>query len=373
MLSTILLLNALKTQTSHSRRVPDPALLLALALMAGGTKQSGRGGRPPAGRERLRSMTLRRFVAEHYLPERNHRPGGPTAELTGELLERLLAATGREAAVGELDFGFLRRFRAWLAGQIASGLSPATANLRLRQLRAVWNHAARWQWTDQGKRWRIVKPPPPMEFFEEAEPDVDAWTLEENARIERQARALEGMVGTVPASVFWTAVALVFQKLGSRVNATMLAAREHYNPTDKTLLLVKKNQKQKQDQRIVLPPRAAAAVEKLLSAHDHPLIFGCWPYDPPLPRTGRRKWRVFTKHFMRLLVVPAGLSLPKGVRLRQFRRTAATICEENGGNPTELLGHSSPKITERYKDRKRRRACRQSLYIPDADPQRTFF
>ena len=123
----------------------------------------------------------------------------------------------------------------------------------------------------------------------------------------------------------------------------MLSRRTDYDPAARALLLRKENQKQNKDQRIALPPRAAVAVERLLEAHGHDRIFGVWPFDPPEKSTGRRKWRVLSKRFKQLLVGPAGLTLPKGVATRQFRRTAATIVEENGGNAQELLGRRGPK------------------------------
>ena len=339
---------------------------------------AGQGGpkkpREPAEKARLRGMTLRAFCSQCYLPERGHSPDSPTTELAKAALDKLLAAFGRELLVEELVVGSLKRFRGWFSGKIAEGLSPATANLHLRQLRAIWNHAARRQWTDSGRRWRAIQPPPPMEFFEEPPPNVDAWRVSDLDRIEEQVRNLTGMVGPVPADVFWTAWALVFRSLGCRVTAMMLCRRTDYDSTERALLLRCENQKQNKDQRIALPPRAAAAVERLLAAHDHERIFGCWPFDPPEQKTGRRKWRVLSKHFMNRLVTPCGLTLPKGVKTRQFRRTAATIVAERGGDATELLGHASRKTTERYKDRKRRPICRQSLLIPEGtNPQKRLF
>jgi integrase len=253
-------------------------------------------------------------------------------------------------------------------------MSPATANIRLRQLRAIWNHAARWHWPDTGRKWRIVKRPPPMQFFTEVETEVNAWTIAQLAAIEEQARKQVGHVGTSLANVFWTALHLLFSRIASRETATLLARREDYNPEARTIRLRAETQKQRQDQSFVLPQGVATAIDRLLASHDHPLIFGCWPYDPPVKSTGRRKWRVLENHWKKRLVFPAGLSLQKGVGLRQYRRSGATICDENGGNAQELLGHSSPKTTERhYKDRKRKRACRQSLFIPDASPQQLLF
>ena len=378
MLSSLLLLNAL--QNPHSKRSGGSSneltnLLLLSQLLNQTAGDGGKRTPPNPERSRLRALAVRDFCKKHYLPERNHDAKGPTAELATSLVDRLEESAGRDLLVKELAILELRRFRAWLAKRVAAGtLRPATANRHLRQLRAIWNHAARWQWAESGRKWRAIKRPPPMEFFPEQEPDVDAWTPEEEASIERQARLQKGLVGGVPADVFWTAWALVMGKIGCRITAMMSAKRSDYDPLHKALLLRRENQKQKKDQRIALPPRAAAAVERLLAAHEHERIFGCWPFDPPVKATGRPKWKVLAKHFEQRLVIPAGLSLAKGVKTRQFRRSAATICEENGGNAQELLGHSSRATTERYKDRKRRPICRQSLCIPDGgQPQRTLF
>jgi integrase len=377
----------MQTRQTGASRSSQPAdrlldlLLLASLLQPQGTQAEGSGtrGRGPGKenpqRARQRALTLKTFVQEKYLTERRHPPQGPTATLAMASIDQLSKAIGREPLLRDLCYPTLETFRTFLQARIAAGLSPATANLHLRQLRAIWNHAARWQRTAGGRKWRAVRPAE-MTFFAEAEPDVVAWTAAELDAIEQQARTLTGAVGKekVPADVFWTAWVLVLRSLGCRITAMMLCERQDYDPTCRALLLRRENQKQHQDQRIALPPRAAAAVERLLQCHGSGRIFGCWPFEPPDKGTGRPKWRVLVKHFSRRLVVPAGLKLPRGVKTRQFRRTAATILEEHGGNAQELLGHADRKTTERYKDRRRRPICRQSLLMPEAaSPQKRIF
>jgi len=315
-------------------------------------------------KEKLRGLYLEQYAWEHYLPGTNHTTSSAVAEITHDLFTKINACFAEKPLLRDVRDSWVETFRNWLASQIGPRFKTPTANKYLRQLRAIYNYAV---------RKKVLRSLSPIDFLEENEPEINAWTPEENARVEEQARKQTGMVGPVPASVFWTAWALVFQKLGSRVTATMLSGRKDYDPGERALTLIRRNQKQKRDQRIILPTRAAAAVERLLAAHDHELIFGVWPFDPPVKKDGRRKWKVLSKHFEERLVKPAGLELQKGVKTRQLRRTAATICDENGGNPQELLGHSSPKTTELYKDKRRRRACRQSFFIPDADPQLTLF
>ena len=170
MLSSLLLLNSLQNNATRSQRVDtsDLAGLLLLAQMLSQGRPSRPSGPRTPERSQLRRMTLRAFVRDCYLPERNHRPTGPTAELAGGTLDRLHDAMRREILVGELSVTSLRQFRNWLTMRIANGLSPATANIHLRQLRAIWNHAARCQWTAKGTKWRAIKRPPKIDFFQEA-------------------------------------------------------------------------------------------------------------------------------------------------------------------------------------------------------------
>lgn len=342
-----------------------PALLTLAAAMGSGPKKPI----SPEKRERmrLRGTTLASYARDHFFPERNHNPTGATALLTCNALARLAECYGREITLRESTAGMMNDFRNWMARQISAGTTygPVTANKHLRHLRSLLNHAA---------RNRLIRRVPPINFIAEPDHDVEAWNPHELELIEEQARQQVGMVGDVPAALFWTAWALVAEKIGCRITAQMLTRRRDYDPVGRILLLRRSTQKQKKDQRVALTPRAAEAVEKLLAAHAHEEIFGSWPYDPPL-KSGTHKWKVLAKHFEDQLVTPAGLKLNKGVKTRQFRRSAATIVHEAGGNAQELLGHASPKTTELYlsKDPKRRKVCRQSLLIPDASPQKLLF
>lgn len=48
----------------------------------------------------------------------------------------------------------------------------------------------------------------------------------------------------------------------------------------------------------------------------------------------------------------AGLPTDSKSKFHRIRRTVASYYEAAGGNATELLGHSSRKITEKYLDRR---------------------
>ncbi len=355
-LAPLLLLDVLARSRSNSTASNPAIVVLALALAAAGNGQvpGGNDTKHTKKARRLKGILLRQWVSEVYLPAYRHRPLGATASLIGDCLTKLEASLGRPATLFDCRVTSVDRFRQWLAGEAQGGrIRPATANKHLRHLRAVVNFAA---------KKRLAKRLPAIEFLEENLSEVTAWTPEEVRRLKEQARQLSGTVAGVPAAIWWSAWLEVLSSIGSRITATMLARRADYSKG--TLLLRRENQKQKKDQRLALPPRAAVAVERLLASHQDDRIFP-WPHDPGWP--GRpRKWKCLMAHFQRLLVAPAGLALPKGVKSRQFRRTVATLVDERQGDAQKLLGHSSPRITERYKDRRRMPVCREALRLAES-------
>jgi len=351
-------------QANQIASLVDQNKQLTSLLAAAGA--GGRGPKRPRDPEksRLRRLELETYSLEHYLPGMNHTASSAVAEITRDLFAKINACNpDRRPLVRDVRDPWVERFRNWLASQVGPRFSPATANKYLRQLRSIYNYAV---------TKKLLRPLAPIDFLKEKARDVEPLTPEQLAALEGLAGRLPGKVGSVAASVFWTAWLLVFEKFGSRVTATMLARRSDYDRETRSVLLRAETQKQSQDQRIALPPRAAAAVERLLASHDHELIFGCWPYDPP-PKEGRRKWKILANHFRRRLAEPAGITLPKYVVIHLFRHTAATLCEDAGGNPQELLGHASAATTKIYTRKSRKRICRQSLCIPDADPQQLLF
>jgi integrase len=314
-------------------------------------------------REKLRGMTLEQYAFEHYLPGTNHTTASAVAEITQDLFGKINACFAEKPLLRDVRDSWVETFRNWLLSRVGAGFSKATANKYLRQLRSIYNYAA---------KKKLLHSLSSIDFLDETPREVEPLTPDQLAALENQAGMQTGMIGRVASAVFWTAWLLVFEKLGSRVTATMLCRRSDYDFATRSILFRAETQKQGKDQRIALPPRAAAAVERLLAAHDHERIFGCWPHDPPL-KSGRRKWRTLARHFRERIAKPAGVTLPKWVVIHVFRHTAATMCEDNGGNAQELLGHSSPKTTKIYTRKSRRRICKQSLCIPDADPQRLLF
>ena len=351
----------------------DPASLL-LALLLASSSNGGHGGpkKPdtPERRKRRakRAMLLTDFCEQEYFPAKRKRPLSIGSRENSLLaLRRLRDCFAKDLTLREaVDPGTQTRFYDHLTSLVAGGsISAATANNNLRHLRAILGHAGKKKWAT----------PPALELLVEEEHEVDAWDEVTLRRIRERAAGLSGSICLptgagrilpleIPAGTWWAAWAGALCSTGARITATMLARREDF--TEDALLLRAENQKQRKNQRFALPKGVSAAMRKLLKAHREPLIFP-WPFDPP-DSNGLRKWRSLRRHFRQLLLAPLGIKLPKGVATKQFRRTAATIIDEKGGNATAQLGHSGEAVTRRYKDRKRMPVIRDGLLI-DSDPQ----
>jgi integrase len=324
-----------------------------------------------AQRERhLRAMSVREYCERFYAREsRGRGVAGSTKDNCLVMCNHLVAWRGG-TTVRDVTTELLYGFRDWFLDRVqdpnkpedAEKISAYTANEYLRYLRAIGNHAA---------KQRLVRPIQFSNFFPQSEPDATAWTPAEIGRILDAARQVPGFVGRqakhgyqIPAAVWWFAWVRAIAWAGCRMNALMLSERDAFQ--NGVLWLKRRNQKQKRDQRIELPPKSCAAIEDLLAIHDQAKIFP-WPYDRPKP--GKRScWKAFFAHFDKHLLKPCGLKLPRGVKTRMFRRTAATLVDDAGGNAQELCDHRSRKTTEtHYIPHDRVRVTRQARLIPEPD------
>ena len=85
------------------------------------------------------------------------------------------------------------------------------------------------------------------------------------------------------------------------------------------------------------------------------LLFA-WPYASPQPAR---------KGFKRICAA-AGVPLRNdtGSKFHRIRKSTASYLRLNGGDATARLGHSTPKITERYFDPRILGECRQAQFMP---------
>jgi integrase len=164
-----------------------------------------------------------------------------------------------------------------------------------------------------------------------------AFTLPELQGIMRAAVATRGTVGHVAAGVWFAALVSVLWETAERIGAVMECI-----PSDLTAthLLVRAEVRKggKLDKAYRLSERTAALVRQVVGERK---IFE-WP------QARTYLWAKYAD-----VVARAGLGRGRHMSFHALRRSAASHFSAAGGDPVQLLDHSSPRITHKwYLDRR---------------------
>ena len=309
-------------------------------------------------------MRLDDYFTSRYIPDRLANGSPRTAKEYRLSIARLDRHLGRPARVKDLKTKTLTRFKA----SEMEGHAPDTVNKHLRQLLAIARHAVKWS---------KLKKVPAVEKLKEAKRAAVAWTPAEMQAIIETAHRKPGRVKTIPADKWWPALIMALYDTGARISAMMAARWEWLD--GKVLTIPAEVQKQNADQRYTLRPQTLKAIQsirpweesiypyqtpngpkkRLLLGGKEGLIFD-WPYDPD------RMWKVLNRHYRDILSY-AGLPHTHKDCFHKIRRTTATRIADASGKVAaqSYLGHSSPKVTERYIDFTQVRAANVTEYLPD--------
>lgn len=237
-------------------------------------------------------------------------------------LRALLA--GREPALEDLTDANLAKLQSDL---LKRGRSPATANKVFSQLRAIWDYAAR-----RG----LVTVYPTLGKIPEYKRAPIAWNRQQLAALFAAIRRTPGRICGLRAAEWWQALHAVLWDTGLRIGATLKLEWSDLDFHAGEVICRAEYQKQKADQRFKLHPDTLAMLT-LIRRKDGPIF--PWP-------TSREN---LYDHYTRLLK-KAGLPHDRRSKFHRMRRSVASWFEAAGGNATELLGHSSRKVTEAYLD-----------------------
>ncbi len=228
----------------------------------------------------------------------------------------------------------LNRFAAW---RQEKGKSKNTINRNLTDLIAMW----RW-----AHRKGYVSDLPDIELEKEVKETPVAWKRDELDRIFESVRQEEGRISGVPASVFWTALLLMFWDTGERVSAVRGLTWEHIDLDDCWVHFKAENRKGgSADNARRLGKDTRACLESMrrwqVTAENYSpdaLVFQ-WEYS------NSYIYRAYARILKR-----AGLPSGKMYKFHCLRKTVASHFEKAGGNATELLCHYSRAITKCYLD-----------------------
>lgn len=269
-------------------------------------------------------MTLKELFDGFYRPLRLRGRSANTTRLYGCTIRAFGRWLQYEPTVDDLTDLTLARY----LDHRAATHSPYTAEKERTQLCSLWRFAA-----DRGiVTTRPEVPPAPL-------PDriPRAWTLGELAAIHRAAVATRGRVGDVPAGIWYPALVSVLWETAERIGA-VLACRP--GDFDGASLHVRAEYRKggKRDRLYRLSSRTAGLVTQ---ARGRQFLLE-WPMSRTL------LWKRYAD-----VVARAGLGRGRHLSFHALRRSSASHYAALGGDPVQLLDHSSPRITHRwYLDRR---------------------
>jgi integrase len=269
-------------------------------------------------------MLLSQLFDDFYRPLRLRGRSANTCRLYGCTIRALGKWLGYQPTVDDLTDLTLSRY----LDARAATRSPYTAEKERTQLVSLARFAR-----DRGIIPTMPEvPPAPL-------PDrvPRAWTLGELGAIYRAAAATRGYVGTVPAGIWFPALVSVLWESAERIGA-VLECRPDDFASPHLHVRAEYRKGRKRDRVYKLSSRTC----ELLSQACGKSRLLEWP------RSHTLLWGKYAD-----VVARAGLGRGRHLSFHALRRSAASHYAARGGDPVQLLDHSSPRITHRwYLDRR---------------------
>ena len=261
-------------------------------------------------------------------------------KILNEFFHEVQPTANRNVELGDLSAELISGAAGWL---VKKGRQPATANRFIRHIAALWRFAAQ-----DDSVHHIIKPLTKLRKHKEPKRVPEAWSPDQFAAMVNVAGQLDGMVGQVPASIFWPCLLLTCYWTGVRVSALMSLKISDVDVDGCTIKFSAESQKHFADQVFHIPQDLVDLIRQLDPAsRGHTLLFGDWPKD----RSGVWGWKYLNIEFGKIAKA-AGLATGRRYKWHMVRRTVATqVCAAAGKSAAQsLLGHASASTTERYLD-----------------------
>lgn len=267
------------------------------------------------------SQSLQSLYCEQYEPLalRSRRPN--TKRLYRTTLKMFDEFLGRRATLADLNDAVINAFA---AHRLANGLSKYSVNKDLFNLLALWRWLHKKHFVRNWPDVALEKPPIRVPV---------ALTRKELAAV-REAIQMEQ---SPPGPAFWLALFLLTWDTAERIGAVMAltwdrvdldAGWVHFNAEDRKGATA--------DNVLPIAPETMAALKAIRRRDGR--VFR-WPYSA-------------TYLYYRLghIMQRSGLPDNRLYKFHVFRKSVASHYEAAGGNATELLGHTSRKVTRAYLD-----------------------
>lgn len=247
----------------------------------------------------------------------------------------------RRAKLSDLNDATVSGFAAW---RLENGLAKRSVNKDLFNLLALW----RWlHKKGHVKNWPdVALEVPPVRV-------PVALMREEVARLMQSLQAETEPVGPFRGADFWGALALVIWDTAERIGAVMALTWDCVDLKNGWVRFVAEHRKgAREDNVLPVDKDTIAALKKI--QRDSGLVFR-WPYSS-------------TYIYYRLAKIMRRAGLPDNslYKFHVIRKSVASHYEAAGGNATELLGHTSRKVTLAYLDPRivKRKSAKDLLFRP---------
>ncbi len=272
--------------------------------------------------------TLENLFQTRYLNEKPEISSPDTVKQYGRSLRKFSEFLGHDATAADLTDENLGAFLRWrlTTGQV----NPRTANGEAKQIKALWNWAA---------KKRLVAEFPTIGKLPEPELIPDGWTHSQLDKLIAAGKATDGRFGSagaaVPASDYWVAFHYVLWDTAERTGAMLALKFSMLDESTGHLKVPAELRKGKRKAMVYrLKPRTVDALKRIRRG-DRDLIF----------EMGGIKSR-FYYHYQKL-VKAAGLPwIPHRTGPQKMRRSFASHVSAAGGDATAALRHSSRRVTE---------------------------
>jgi integrase len=215
---------------------------------------------------------------------------------------------------------------------VRAGWTEATANQRIKQLRALANWAA--------KR-RLIEHFPTFANLTEPERLPNAYRDDDLRKLFATCKTLAGWIGPLPESLWWLSQHWWYFDTGERPEATRHLRWEHLDIINRVARVPATIRKGRQKSMVYrLSQRTCDLVTELKK---YPSPDGRVWWSP----FGYQAYNLRYKKLVRLAGIPQERYKSGAYRMRV---TVFTWIEAHGGNATAFARHSSRRVTEAYID-----------------------
>lgn len=290
----------------------------------------------------IRITTVRDVYKQFFKPQRLVGRSWRTDESHVGTLNQMQRFHGSDPAVDWLNDEDVAKFVEWLIE--VKEFSPATVNKHLRNLRALARFAVR-------KRYLTELFDIPDLLVDEDDPEC--WSIEEVSRILGASLLVDGLYGSLPASVFWECLVLLLLDCGPRIGIFMATRVEdvdlerrklHIRPHGKRGI-VNVRQKQRKGQWIPFSQQTADRLRVWIAFDPRREMLFPWDFDK-----NSHCLQTLRRHYTKKILRVAGLGTDGDCKFHKLRRTTGTYVTLAMGVEAaqKLLGHSHKRVTENY-------------------------